>query len=62
MTHRQQENLAKYLYDLSKILFATVVVGNLVAPSGFDVVVLSVGVSGAGACYAVAFVLDGVKF
>lgn len=38
MTQRQRENLAKYLYDLSKVLFATAVVGNLIAGARFDVI------------------------
>ena len=45
MTQHQRENIAKYLYDLSKILFATAVVGNLVAWSRMNVIILVVAAS-----------------
>ncbi len=48
MNQRQRENSAKYLYDLSKIVFATGVVGNLIAWRHFDVVIL---LSGLGVTY-----------
>ena len=40
MTQKQRENLAKYLYDLSKIIFAAGVVSNLVAWQQINVVTL----------------------
>jgi len=43
MTQHQRENLAKYLYDLSKILFATAVLGNLIASGPFDVITFAWG-------------------
>lgn len=43
MTSRQRENAAKYLYDLSKILFATMVVGNLLAADQFDMLLFVLG-------------------
>ena len=43
MTQRQRENLAKYLYDLSKIVLAAAVIGNLIAWNRFNVVTFSLG-------------------
>lgn len=45
MTSRQRENTAKYLYDLSKIVFAAAVVGKLVAGGRIHVLQLVVGSS-----------------
>lgn len=43
MIRKQRENVAKYLYDLSKIVFATTVVGNVVDQSRFNLLVLFAG-------------------
>ncbi|PIQ82452.1 MAG: hypothetical protein COV76_03490 [Candidatus Omnitrophica bacterium CG11_big_fil_rev_8_21_14_0_20_64_10] len=49
MVSRQRENVAKYLYDLSKIVLAATVVGNLVAWKQFDVLTFLLGgISGLG--------------
>lgn len=45
MTLRQRENAAKYLYDLSKIVFAAAVVGKLVAGGRIHMLELMVGSS-----------------
>ena len=59
MVHRQRENAAKYMYDLSKIVFATAVVGNLVAGRHFDMLTLTIGSSIGYLFFWWAFVLDG---
>ena len=61
MTQRQRENIAKYLYDLSKILFATAVVGNLVAWSRMNVIILAVGSIACLSLVWCGYKLDGVK-
>lgn len=43
VNQRQRESVARYLYDLSKIVFATAVVGNLVAWENFNVINLVLG-------------------
>ena len=59
MVQRQRENVAKYLYDLSKIVFATGVVGNLVAWKQFSMVALVLGGIGALVFLWWGYVLDG---
>jgi hypothetical protein len=61
MIQGQRENLAKYPYDLSKIVFAATVVGNLIAGQRFNMVVLILGDSGAYLLLWVGFLLDGVR-
>ena len=61
MTQRQRENIAKYLYDLSKIVFATAVLGNLIAGKQFDVVSLIWGTAGTWLLSWWGYVLDGVR-
>ena len=43
MVQRQRENLAKHPCDLSKIVFAATVVGNLIDPEHLNVVILLLG-------------------
>ena len=61
MTQRQQENTAKYLYDLSKIVLATAVLGNLVGVERVNVLALATGAPMAYLLFWWAHVLDGVK-
>ena len=60
MTQRQRENLARYLYDLSKIVFATAVAGNLLAWKQLNVVTLLIGGTVGGVFLWWAYRLDGV--
>ena len=59
MVQRQRENVAKYLYDISKFVFATVVLGNFVAGRSFDVLSLINGISGAYIFFWWGYSLDG---
>jgi uncharacterized membrane protein len=43
MTKEQQQNLAKYLYDISKIIFATVVLAPLLQPISFKLWIIISG-------------------
>lgn len=61
MIQRQRENLSKYLYDLSKIVFAAGVVGNLVAWERFNVLSLILGAGAALVFLRWAYRLDEVK-
>ena len=61
MTQRQRENTAKYLYDLSKIVFATGVVGNVIAWKQFDMLILALGAAVAYLLFWGGYQLDRVK-
>lgn len=59
MTRRQRENVAKYCYDISKILFATMVVGNIIDRERFNVLALVLGVAVAWISLEWGYALDG---
>ncbi|MBI3322713.1 MAG: hypothetical protein HYZ94_03420 [Candidatus Omnitrophica bacterium] len=59
MTKRQRENVAKYFYDISKIIFATVVLGNLLATERFNVLSFLLGSVVAYFCLEWGYTLDG---
>ena len=61
MNQRQRENTARYLYDLSKIVLATAVVGNLIAGKSFDVLISLIGSPIAYLLFWWGHILDGVK-
>ncbi len=61
MTQRQRENTAKYLYDLSKILFAASVVGNVIAWKQFNVLIFLLGAVISSWFFWWAFSLDGMR-
>ena len=61
MTQRQQENVAKYLYDLSKIVFATAVVGNFLAGKQFDMLSLVLGIAGTWLLIWIGYMLDRIE-
>ena len=44
MNKEQTKNLAKYSYDISKICFATIVIGQIIQPDGFRSWVFCTGV------------------
>jgi len=44
-TEKQKDNLAKYLYDISKIIFAVAVVSPFAKPENIDKYTLIVGIS-----------------
>ncbi len=60
MIQRQRDNLFKYLYDLSKIVLATAVFGNLVGIERANVLTLAIGAPMAYLFFWWAHVLDGV--
>lgn len=53
---RQRESLAKFLYNIATIMFATLVVGNFAFPGKFNLQSLTVGVI--GTYYAVTSALE----
>ncbi len=58
MVQRQRENVAKYLYDMSKIVYATTVISNLAAWRDFDIMALVVGASGGYILFWWGYLLD----
>jgi len=44
MNKEQTKNLAKYSYDISKICFALIVLGQLLQPAGFRTWVFIIGI------------------
>jgi len=61
MIQRQRENTAKYLYDLSKIVLATAVLGNLVGGDRINVLSLAIGAPMGYLLFWWAHVLDGAE-
>ncbi len=57
MNDKQRENTAKYLYDLSKIVFTFTVVANAVSER-FRADVFWLGLSAAALLFALAYLLD----
>ncbi len=58
MNRKQQENTTKYLYDISKIIFATVVIGQLIQREGVQIGLFISGVIACLVTYLIAFLLD----
>ena len=61
MIQRQRESVARYLYDASKIVFATAVVGNFVARTNFDMLIFLAGVVTAACCFGGAYLIEGME-
>jgi hypothetical protein len=59
MKKKQRENLAKYFYDVSKIVFSLAVLGNYLSKERFDLITFLGGVFFAGLTFACAYLLDG---
>lgn len=59
MTKEQQQNLAKYLYDISKIIFATIVLGPLIQPVSFKIWIIMSGIIATIIILLFAYLLDG---
>ena len=58
MNKKQRESTAKYLYDISKIIFATVVIGQLVRKEEIQIDLLASGAIACVGTYFIAFLLD----
>ncbi|MBW8051500.1 MAG: hypothetical protein FVQ77_14410 [Cytophagales bacterium] len=61
-TGKQKDNLAKYLYDVSKIIFAVVVIGPFVKPESINIYVFLFGLSATIIFYIFASRIDMIKF
>ena len=53
-----RENLAKAIYDLGKLTFAALVVGQLVTPQGLQRVVFVLGVTFTILAFVIAVIID----
>jgi hypothetical protein len=58
-TEKQKDNLAKFLYDLSKIVLVTAVIAPAVNLSVFSYMALIGGIAVAGWAFVFAYYLDG---
>ncbi|MBI4645756.1 MAG: hypothetical protein HY738_03925 [Bacteroidia bacterium] len=43
-TEKQKDNLTKYLYDISKIIIAVMVIGPIAKPESFNIFAFVIGV------------------
>ena len=55
----QKQNLAKFLYDIAKIIFGVVVVAQIVKPEEFKAWVFISGVAAVVIFFFWAYILDG---
>lgn len=58
-TEKQKDNLAKFLYDIAKIVVAIAVIGPGVSLSVFSYAAMLGGLAVAGAAFVFAYYLDG---
>ena len=58
MNSKQRENTAKYLYDISKVVFTLSVVANAVAKE-FSSMIFWLGLFVAALLFSFAYILDG---
>lgn len=58
LTRKQRENLSKALYDVGKVILATVVLGRFVSDKPLDPVIILSGFVAVVLCFAIATVLD----
>lgn len=55
----QRQNTAKYLYDLSKIIFTFAIIGNLMTRNKFDVGAFVTGIFGTVLIFLWGYRIDG---
>ena len=58
LTQRQKENVAKYLFDLSKISFAVPVIGTIVSKDPFNFTIFWGGIFFTITIFVLAVILD----
>ncbi|MBI2968600.1 MAG: hypothetical protein HYY40_12425 [Bacteroidetes bacterium] len=61
-TEKQKDNLAKYIYDISKVVFAVAVIGPIAKPESTDKYTLIVGVAFTIIVFIFASIIDSNKF
>jgi uncharacterized protein DUF6722 len=60
-TQKQRDNLARFLYDMAKIIVATSVLAPVVNLSAFSYATVAAGLVVAIASFCMAFYLDGLE-
>lgn len=55
----QKQNTSKFLYDIAKVIFATVVVMQLIKPQDFRISTFLNGIVSMAIFFVIAFKLDG---
>jgi len=58
MNKKQRESTAKYFYDISKIIFATVAISQLIRREKIQIELFASGVIACVVAYLIAFLLD----
>jgi hypothetical protein len=58
LTQKQKENIAKYLFDISKLSFAGIVVGRIIAREELLSWVFIIGIAFSVATFILAVVID----
>ena len=61
-TEKQKDNFAKYLYDISKIIFAVAVISPIAKPESTDKYTLLIGVAFTILLFTFATIIDSIKF
>jgi len=59
MNQKQRDSLSRYLYDISKIIFATLVIGQIIRPEEFKMWIMISGVSFTVLSLILAYLLEG---
>ncbi len=57
-TEKQKDNLAKFSYDVAKIILAILVIGPLAKPEGFKIFIFAAGYFVALLFFVLGFLLD----
>jgi len=55
----QKQNLAKFLYDIAKIIFGVIVVSQILKPQEFKVWIFISGIASMVIFFFLAYILDG---
>jgi len=57
-TEKQKDNFAKYLYDISKIIIAVMVIGPIAKPESFNIIIFATGTGVSLIFFLIAQTLD----
>ncbi len=61
-TEKQKDNLAKYLYDISKVVFTVAVIGPIAKPENVNKFALLFGLLASIIIFTLASIIDTIKF
>ncbi|MBU4320224.1 MAG: hypothetical protein L6246_04240 [Thermodesulfovibrionales bacterium] len=55
---KRRENLAKAIYDIGKLAFAALVLGQIISPQGVNVTIFTLGAIFVVTCFILAYNID----